>query len=217
MGSIQANARCRHFQVDAMLPNARYPIIIQPSPLGVDRRASTIEGSNASDLIPENVDQRDCFWMKYDDEKPIPVFEIQAEYVPQNNMTWVPSLNVAICPLRLWIDVDYILMVIGMIIQSVFKYQGDVSKNLTATSHANDKLKYLTRGEVNTWMTYIEKLYIHPVQFDIELNIKSDDPDHGEDIDSSLTLHSIAQTTNSGMLKEETRFHIWHKLKILSC
>ena len=36
-GSIEASVRVRHFQIDAMLPTARYPIIIQPLPLGVDR------------------------------------------------------------------------------------------------------------------------------------------------------------------------------------
>lgn len=39
-GSIEATLRVRHFQVDAMLPTARYPIIFQPIPLGVDRRDS---------------------------------------------------------------------------------------------------------------------------------------------------------------------------------
>ena len=57
----------------------------------------------------------------------------------------------------------------------------------------------MTRGQLNILRTYIEKLYIHPGQFDIELNIKSDDLDQDGGGDSSLTLHSIAQTTNSGM------------------
>jgi len=197
MGSIKTTARVRHFQVDAMLPNARYPIIIQPSPLGVDRRDPKMKGSKSSDLIvPDSVDKRDCFWMR-NEEKPIPVLEMVCEYVPQRNMTWVPSLNIFVCPMKLQLDVDYILRISGMVVNSIFKYQDDAGRNLTATSHANSQLKYVTRGELNICRTYIEKLYISPLEFDIELNIKSDDPDHDEEGDSSLTLHSIAQTTNS--------------------
>lgn len=47
---------------------------------------------------------------------------------------------------------------------------------------------------------YIERLHIDSVYFDVELNIKSNDSDDrndGSDGYSSLTLHSIAQTTNS--------------------
>ena len=231
MGSIKAAARVRHFQVDAMLENARYPIIIQPSPLGVDRREPMMEGNDSDYLVlPEHVDKRECFWMQ-NEEKPIPVFEVECEYVPQQNMTWcvqlpgtisylsmllfqkeisqliplsplylivnrVPSLNVFLCPLKLNIDMDYILRVLGMVVNSVYKFQGHVVKNLNATSHANDELKYVTRGQLNVGMTYIEKLYIAPVQFDMELNIKSE-TDHDGEGDSSLSLHSIAQTTNS--------------------
>lgn len=198
-GSIKADARVRHFQVDAMIPDARYPIIIQPSPMGVDRRKPMMkDGNDSNSLIPEGVKDSDCFW-RQNEEKPVPVFEIEFEFVPQRNMTWVPSLEVAICPLKLWIDVDYILRILGMVVSSVFKYQEGV--DISATSNANDQLQYVTRGQVQIFMTYIEKLYISPVQLDCEINIKPDDQDHTDHSgDSNLTLHSIAQATNSGML-----------------
>ena len=179
----------------AMAPYARYPIIIHPLPLGVDRRELMTEDSDL--ILPAGVDKMECFWMQ-NEEKPVPVFEVAAEYVPQLNMMWVPKLEISLCPLKMYIDVNYILGVLGIVINSVFKYQDDTAKNLTATSNANDQLKYLTRGQFNICTTYIEKLYIAPVFFDIELNIKSDDPDDSVDVESSLTLHSIAQTTNSG-------------------
>lgn len=78
-GSIEATFRVRHFQVDAMLPTARYPIIIQPLPLGVDRRKS---GFHADATSEEQVQKSDCYWMKYG-EKPVPVLEIVGSYVPQ--------------------------------------------------------------------------------------------------------------------------------------
>ena len=104
-----------------MLPNARYPIIIQPLPLGVDRRAPLIKDSNSSDLIvPPSVNRQDCFWLK-NEEKPLPVLEIACSYVPHENMIWLPTLDIVISPLKLQIDVDYILRVSSMIINSVNK------------------------------------------------------------------------------------------------
>ncbi|KAL7554677.1 hypothetical protein ACHAWF_018946 [Thalassiosira exigua] len=200
-GSIEFMARARHFQVDAMLPNARYPIIIQPVPAGVDRREPLVKDSNSFELIvPDGVSKSQCFWNKHD-EKPIPFFEVRGSYVPQSHMTWIPSLNISICPLKMYIDVEYILQkVVSMVMDSVNKYQGNVAKNLTATSSANDKLKYLSGSGFgsNVCMTYIERLDITETFFDIELNIKSDDPERGEEGDTSvMTLHSLAQTTNS--------------------
>ena len=199
MGSIESTLRVRHFQVDAMLPNARYPIIIEPLPMGVDRRDNDNDSSDL--VVPEDVDKRECFWTQ-NDEKPIPVFEISASYVPQVNILWVPNLNIFICPLKLHIDVDYILRIAGMIVDAVYKYQDDTARNLTTTSHANDRLEYITHGQLHFLTFYIEKLFISPCHFDIELNIKSDDPDDAEAAESSLTLHSIAQTTNSGMFSK---------------
>jgi hypothetical protein len=77
-GSIEATTRIRHFQVDAMLPDARYPIIIQPLPLGVDRRESSIQSVEVTDQVNNN----DCYWLKHN-EKPVPVLEVTGSYVPQ--------------------------------------------------------------------------------------------------------------------------------------
>ena len=82
MGSIEATARIRHFQVDAMLSDARYPIIIQPLPLGVDRRESILNRMSQNLTVTGGVNKSDCFWMKRD-EKPVPIFEVAFSYVPQ--------------------------------------------------------------------------------------------------------------------------------------
>ena len=83
-GSIQANASVRHFQVDAMLPKARYPIIIQPKAVGVDRQGHMIE-NNTHDNHPESVNESDCFWLKHNEGES--VFEVALSYVPQSNMS----------------------------------------------------------------------------------------------------------------------------------
>lgn len=78
-GSIESTFRVRHFQVDAMLPTARYPIIIQPLPLGVDRRRNVTHQDVSED---DKVKKSECFWLKHS-EKPVPVLEIVGSYVPQ--------------------------------------------------------------------------------------------------------------------------------------
>lgn len=104
-----------------MLPNARYPIIIQPLPLGVDRRAPLINNSESSDLIiPPSVDKKDCFWMK-NEEQPLPVLEIACSYIPHSDMIWLPTVDIVISPIKMQIDVDYILRVLSMIINSAYK------------------------------------------------------------------------------------------------
>lgn len=83
MGSIESTTRVRHFQIDAMIPNARYPIIIQPLPLGVDRRIPEIQNSSSSmTIIPRGIKSRECYWT-LNDEKPIPLFEMRVSYLPQ--------------------------------------------------------------------------------------------------------------------------------------
>eukprot|EP01082_Thalassiosira_pseudonana_P015658 g14534.t1 g14534 contig9:2076053-2079490(+) len=196
VGSIKATARVRHFQVDAMLPDARYPIIIQPLPLGVDRRESSIESDEVTDIVSNG----DCFWMKQD-EKPVPVLEVTGSYVPQTNMTWVPSLDLFISPMKLQIDLDYILRVIGVVLNSVSKYQDNLAKPSVATSNANDKLAYATRGQMNFCLTYIEELFIAPVYFELELDIKPEDAEYdgAESDEAALTLNAIARSTNSAV------------------
>ena len=81
-GSIELIARVRHFQIDAMHPNARYPIIIQPSPMGVDRRKAEIDNTSSIPIIPKSVKTRECYW-KLKEEKPIPLLEMTCSYIPQ--------------------------------------------------------------------------------------------------------------------------------------
>lgn len=117
-------------------------------------------------------------------------------------MIWVPSVDVCISPMKLQLDTDYLLRIVGMVINSVSKYYGYIAEDHVATSHANNKLQYITRSQMNACLTYIEKLNIAPVWFEIEMNIKADDRDQtsGDSVaeESDLTLNTIARSTNSG-------------------
>ena len=70
MGSIEATAKIRLFQVDAMLPNCRYPCIIQPKSIGVDRRGH-IENNLMKEARPASIDESECFWMHTNDDQPV--------------------------------------------------------------------------------------------------------------------------------------------------
>lgn len=69
----------RHFQIDAMDQEARYPIICQPLPLGIDHR----ELQSNELALPENVNSNDLFWLEHAEDRPSPVFEATFEYIPQ--------------------------------------------------------------------------------------------------------------------------------------
>ena len=111
-------------------------------------------------------------------------------------MVWIPDITLMIAPCKIQVDVDYILRVTAVFINSVSKIQDD-SKKLAGSSSASDKLQYVSRDRQLALNTYIEKLHISPIYFKIELNIKPDDSDEDESYER-LTLSAIAQSTNSG-------------------
>lgn len=193
MGSIEATVSVRHFQVDAMIPEARYPIIVQPKMSEVGHN-----NAEARHERTHTVNEKDCFWLKR--HEGLPIFEVNFSYVPQTNMTWVPHIEVIICPMKVQLDVDYIIRVVGTIMNSISKYQEGTSTNSTVATHANDELQYITHGHLE-YQTYIERLYIAPVWFEVEINLKPDRDFSENEIagETDLTLNSIARSSNSGM------------------
>jgi hypothetical protein len=118
---------------------------------------------------------------------------------------WIPNLEVSLCPMKLQLDVDYILRVLSLIFDSTSKYRkGEIIERNQGLIYVNENLKYTTRGSMNFCLTYVENFYIHPVEVQLEINVKSDEEDFDEEVDSggetssSLTLHTISQSTNSG-------------------
>lgn len=193
-GSIEVGMKIRHFQVDSMLDTARYPIIIQPKQRGVDRHASHAPDRSLCGIT--GIDESDCFWLKSNDLEPI--IEVAFSYVPQSNMTWVPNIELYVCPMKVQLDIDYILRVVGMLLNSASEYKAGTSSNSTTTTHANKELRYVTSGQLDSRLTYIENLYIAEVLFEVEINLKPDEDHSGcEAGESDLTLNSIARSTNS--------------------
>ena len=193
MGSIETTVRVRHFQIDAMIPDARYPIIVQPKMIGVETYGRT---AMVQHEMTQTVDEKDFFWLK--SHEGLPIFQVNFSYVPQTNMTWIPNIDVIVCPMKVQLDVDYIVRVVGTIMNSISKYEEGVFSNSSVTTHANDKLQYITHGHLEFRQTYIERLYIAPVWFELEINLKPDEENEAAR-ETDLTLNSIARSSNSGM------------------
>lgn len=113
-------------------------------------------------------------------------------------MTWVPNVNVFIAPMKIQLDVDYLLRVVEVIMKAS-KPQDGTDSNRTTTTRANDQLQYVTyHGSGTSRLTYIEKLFIAPLWFEVEINIKPDDSSESEAAgEAALTLSTIARSTNS--------------------
>ena len=124
----------RQIQVDAMLPNARYPIILQPLPLGVDRREEQTVDRRGEQTTGQPTTHKECFWLSHS-EKPIPIFEMSVEYVPQDNMFWVPNLRVCVSPIKVQLDVEYILRVAEVVLNSIPKIEANIDHILMSTNH----------------------------------------------------------------------------------
>lgn len=116
-------------------------------------------------------------------------------------MTYVPSIEIYVCPMKIQLDVPYILRVVGMIINAVSKHQDrSTNTNHITTTHANAQLKYITYGQMKARQTYLESLYIAPVYFEMEINIKPDEELDGSSEaagEAALSLNVIARSTNS--------------------
>jgi len=197
IGSNEIQVLVRHFQVDAMDPDARNPIIIRPLPFGVDERKPR---SNELTL-PENINSSDLFWMEHVDERPSPVFEANFKYVPQKNMMWIPSLNVFLCPMKVVFDLEYILRVTGVFIGSITQYRDDASSasHTAVAVNTNDKLQYSSGGAKTVSLTYLERLTIAPVWFEVEISINDLGYYDGDGLaaETALSLNSLAQASNS--------------------
>lgn len=114
-------------------------------------------------------------------------------------MVWIPSLNVFLCPMKVAFDLDYILRLASIFVGTITKYQDVASSGHTAAVNTNDKLQYLSRGTKAVSFTYLERMTIAPVWFEVEICINDLGYGDGDGIasETALSLNSIAQASNS--------------------
>ena len=200
----ETTIRLRHIQVDSMFASAQYPVVLEPLPLGVDRREETHDGelshlirTHYSDLSPD-----ECFWIT-SVECPMPFFEASMSYLPQEHMTWIPSLNIYLSPLKCYIELSSLLRIADLLINSLPEPSPEevLRDTLNTLSFVNNQLEYPTRSRIDTTLTYIEKFSILSTYIDIELNVKSSEGASGDDddMDDMIALSSLGKQTSSNL------------------
>lgn len=119
-------------------------------------------------------------------------------------MTWIPSLNVFLCPMKVAFDLDYILRLASNFVVTITQYRDVASSGHTAVN-TNDKLRYSSRGTKSVSLTYLERMTIAPVWFEVEICI-NDSIEDGIPSETALSLNSIAQASNSSEYLLSTRY-----------
>jgi len=206
-GFIEVSAKLRHFQVDAMFKSPKYPVMLRPVPMGVDRRQSSVEEvglSDSSDIFlggERVLEIKDQFWRLHN-EQPFPVVEAMIAYLPQPRMTWIPQLKVVVCPMKMQIELDFCLRLADLIIDSL--PEADESETdrctLNTLSGVEKPLRYESHSNFGSELTYVENLSIEATWFELDLDIRPKDEASGDEDgegDTMLALSSLGRTTKS--------------------
>ena len=117
-------------------------------------------------------------------------------------MLWIPVLDVFLCPMKVTFDLDYIIRVASVFLGSITQKQDDApAGQASSVVDTNEKLTYSSRGTKIVSLTYLERLTIAPVWFEVEISISSDEFGYKEDdnlaAETALSLNTIAQASNS--------------------
>jgi len=201
----ETTIRLRHIQVDSMFASAQYPVVLEPLPLGVDRRETNDD--DVRHLIAKyystfELSPDECFWIT-SVECPMPFFEASLSYLPQEHMTWIPSLNIYLSPLKCKVELSYLLRIADLLMNSLPEPSPEevLTDTLNTLSFVNHQLEYPSRSGTDATLTYIEKFSILPTYIDIELDVKSAEgaSEDDDDMDDMIALSSLGKQTSSNL------------------
>ena len=106
---IDIECRLGHLQIDNMRDGARFPIILQPADDSTEnRKLELLEKERRNEGGTVIGKEGNFFWQHYN-HKPRPLLSMYMEYLPLQNMTWIPELRVFLNPLILRVDLAYVL------------------------------------------------------------------------------------------------------------
>ncbi|GMH79110.1 hypothetical protein TrST_g1205 [Triparma strigata] len=210
-GDITFMLRLRHVQIDNMLDGARYPIVLQPSSRGlVDEREKSekVKTTADGDAGDPAVQNKGHYWQQ-EEEKPVPVFEANCSYIPLTNMVWVPLILVHLLPLKVQIDLSYILQLVNVITSAIPETNEGASEEDVAIAYDQVEKKMEVVGkravkaenrersasqidegmdegeedeEVAESFAYVERLLINETWVELELFLRSDKEKNEEEI-----------------------------------
>ena len=225
MDSIEFLVRLRHMQIDNMLDDARYPVILGPADktLGLkddreearrgsrgeeggsrnsdfqrlDRAASKASRAGNIKLHGSDTHHQINYWEDFN-QKPIPLLEVECDYLPLTHMVWVPKLQVFLCPLKVQIDLSFMLKVVDVIMSSIpdpssYVREEDVQEAYKIVERQYEPFVHaikdggeggIERGEEEeisrSDLTYVESLYITHTHIEIELFLRPEEEGEGE-------------------------------------
>jgi hypothetical protein len=243
MDSVEIVVRLRHLQIDNMLEGAKYPIVLGPAVQvnderhekdslgseldvdvhGLDRAISKANRANATAKGGSEKHYDDVYWETYN-QKPLPALEIVCDYLPLTHMVWVPKLEVFLLPLKLKVDLSYILKVVDVIMSSipeasetmneadVQEAYSVVNRKYEAFSHhaadendSEETTQEAASGDKSD-LTYVESLCITHTRIEVELYLRPEDDTGAEEVDTGVdsstmtsTLDSIGRGTSSSV------------------
>ena len=192
-GDITFTIRLRHLQVDNMLEGARYPLVLQPVTQGlVDDRTSQNLKSGSSEAAAGG--EGPVYWEEHM-EKPVPFFELSCSYIPLESMIWIPLMYVQLTPLKLQVDLGYILKLANVITSSIPDANTVITEDDIAVAYApvERKFEVLDKArpeggeaeggaegedggpeESSERYAFVERLYVSQTWLELELFLRSE-------------------------------------------
>ena len=192
-----------------MSSSARYPIMLLPLHLGVDRREEKdFDSTSSSWLSSVSLNGIDgtslprTYWDEHT-EQPYPILEATISYLPQPSMLWFPEVAIAISPIKIQIDLEYVLKVVDLVLTALpstgDQQQEDVSALL---EKLNSPLKIPVRVEgTSSVPAYFESVRVNGTWFEIDFELKPEksrfSTDNSED--SLIVLTSMGRSSKSAI------------------
>eukprot|EP00518_Triparma_eleuthera_P023023 CAMPEP_0197561062 /NCGR_PEP_ID=MMETSP1320-20131121/24421_1 /TAXON_ID=91990 /ORGANISM="Bolidomonas sp., Strain RCC2347" /LENGTH=1592 /DNA_ID=CAMNT_0043122663 /DNA_START=58 /DNA_END=4832 /DNA_ORIENTATION=- len=192
-GDITFTIRLRHLQVDNMLEGARYPLVLQPVTQGLvdDRTSQNLKSGNSEAAAGG---EGPVYWEEHM-EKPVPFFELSCSYIPLESMIWIPLMYVQLTPLKLQVDLGYILKLANVITSSIPDANTVITEDDIAVAYApvERKFEVLDKArpeggeaeggaegedggpeESSERYAFVERLYVSQTWLELELFLRSE-------------------------------------------
>jgi len=208
-GQVEIKAVTRHVQIDAMSSSARYPIMLLPLHLGVDRREGrdfdSTSSSWPSSVSLNGIDGTSLprtYWDEHT-EQPYPIFEATIRYLPQPSMLWFPEVAIAVSPIKIQIDLEYVLNVVDLVLTALPSTGDQELEDVSALlDKLNSPLKMPVRVEgTSSVPAYFESVRVNGTWFEIDFDLKPERSRFSTDDseDSLIVLTSMGRSSKSAI------------------
>ncbi len=220
-GQVETKSRVCLIQIDAMLGSARYPIMLAPvknfdsmirASLHIDadhRKLEVLEPMQSTWSAPKPLNELELlpllrtYWDEQNEE-PIPFFEATISYLPQPSMLWIPEVVITFCPLKIQVDVAYVLRIVNLFLNSF--PESDEDHHLQDVSalleQLNSPLQIPQLLKEHSAPSYFERVHVNETHVELDLDLRPEnsmfdasyDPE-----DSLISLTSMGRVAKSAI------------------